>query len=197
MMLQFTAKIFQPNHDLTVGVEFGTQMVSLDGKKVKIQIWDTAGQESFRSITRSYYRGAAGVVLVYDITRRESFNHLSIWLDDARRHSNDTISVLLVGNKTDLEENRQVSREEGEKFAHENNMMFIETSAKTAQNIDEAFMSIAKVIYSKVQKGIIDTSTDQQGVKVQDRNLTRLMMDDDEDDGFIQKKQPSSGCCSN
>lgn len=98
-MLQFTDKRFQPVHDLTIGVEFGARMVTISGKTIKLQIWDTAGQESFRSITRSYYRGAAGALLVYDITRRETFNHLASWLEDARQHSNSNMTIMLIGNK--------------------------------------------------------------------------------------------------
>merc|ERR1712214_167019 len=82
LLLQFTDKRFQPVHDLTIGVEFGARMINIEGKQIKLQIWDTAGQESFRSITRSYYRGAAGALLVYDITRRDTFNHLTTWLED-------------------------------------------------------------------------------------------------------------------
>merc|ERR1711908_147532 len=88
LLLQFTDRRFQPIHDLTIGVEFGARMITIDKKQIKLQIWDTAGQESFRSITRSYYRGAAGALLVYDITRRETFNSLASWLDDARQHAN-------------------------------------------------------------------------------------------------------------
>lgn len=89
-------------------------MITLaDGSPVKLQIWDTAGQESFRSITRSYYRGAAGALLVYDITRRETFNHLSAWLEDAREHANENMTVMLIGNKSDLASKRAVSVEEG------------------------------------------------------------------------------------
>uniref|UniRef100_A0AAY5K1M6 RAB2A, member RAS oncogene family n=1 Tax=Esox lucius TaxID=8010 RepID=A0AAY5K1M6_ESOLU len=99
LLLQFTDKRFQPVHDLTIGVEFGARMITIDGKQIKLQIWDTAGQESFRSITRSYYRGAAGALLVYDITRRDTFNHLTTWLEDARQHSNSNMVIMLIGNK--------------------------------------------------------------------------------------------------
>jgi Ras-related protein Rab-2A len=115
---------------------------------------DTAGQESFRSITRSYYRGAAGALLVYDITRRETFNHLTTWLSDgglgwreddslahglstARQHANPGMVIMLIGNKADLDAKRAVSREEGERFAEENSLFFMETSAKTAVNVEE------------------------------------------------------------
>ena len=106
LLLQFTDKRFQHVHDLTIGVEFGSRMVSIDDKQIKLQIWDTAGQESFRSITRSYYRGAAGALLVYDVTRRDTFEHLASWLEDAKQHANPNMTIMLVGNKADLEHRR-------------------------------------------------------------------------------------------
>merc|ERR1712241_600350 len=112
LLLQFTDKRFQPVHDLTIGVEFGARMITIDGKQIKLQIWDTAGQESFRSITRSYYRGAAGALLVYDITRRETFQHLSRWLEEARQHSNSNMVIMLIGNKSDLEVKVEVGLED-------------------------------------------------------------------------------------
>lgn len=158
LLLQFTDKRFEPLHDLTIGVEFGTRMVSIDGKNVKLQIWDTAGQESFRSITRSYYRGACGALLVYDVTRRETFQHLQGWLEDAKSNSHSAMTIMLIGNKSDLESKRQVSKEEGEQFAKKNGLVFMETSAKTAQNVDEAFLRTATIIYENVQKGTIELS---------------------------------------
>ncbi|ESL06427.1 hypothetical protein TRSC58_05900 [Trypanosoma rangeli SC58] len=130
----------------------------IEQKNVKLQIWDTAGQESFRSITRSYYRGACGALLVYDVTRRETFTHLQTWLEDARANANNAIVIMLIGNKCDLEAKRQVSREEGESFAKRNNLVFMETSAKTAQNVDDAFMRTATMIYENVQKGELDSA---------------------------------------
>lgn len=117
LLLQFTDKRFRPDHDLTIGVEFGARMVDVDKKQIKLQIWDTAGQESFRSITRSYYRGAAGALLVYDVTRRETFNHLSRWLEETRYNANPEMTIMLIGNKIDLEDKRVVSYEEGQAFA--------------------------------------------------------------------------------
>jgi len=166
LLLQFTDKRFQPVHDLTIGVEFGARMITIDGKQIKLQIWDTAGQESFRSITRSYYRGAAGALLVYDITRRETFNHLTCWLEDARQHSNSNMTIMLIGNKSDLEHKRAVSKEEGEQFAKENGLIFIETSAKTAANVEEAFINTAKKIYEKIQKGVFDVTNESYGIKL-------------------------------
>lgn len=156
LLLQFTDKRFEPIHDLTIGVEFGARMVTIEGKQVKLQIWDTAGQESFRSITRSYYRGATGALLVYDVSRRDTFDHLATWLHDARENSNTNMTIMLVGNKTDLETKRQVPTLEGEQFARENSLVFTETSAKTAQGVEEAFMQTARMIYEKIQKGQLD-----------------------------------------
>jgi len=166
LLLQFTDKRFQPVHDLTIGVEFGARMITIDNRQVKLQIWDTAGQESFRSITRSYYRGAAGALLVYDITRRETFNHLTRWLEEARQNANQSMVIMLIGNKSDLDHRRQVSKEEGEKFAKEHNLIFLETSAKTAANVEEAFIHTAQKIYENIQNGIYDVTNESHGIKV-------------------------------
>ncbi|XP_025023122.1 ras-related protein Rab-2B isoform X3 [Python bivittatus] len=141
-------------------------MITIENKKIKLQIWDTAGQESFRSITRSYYRGAAGALLVYDITRRETFNHLYSWLEDARQHSNAHMVIMLIGNKSDLENRRAVQKEEGEAFAREHGMVFMETSAKTAANVEEAFLNTAKAIYRKIQQGEFDISNEGNGIRI-------------------------------
>ncbi|CAA6672392.1 unnamed protein product [Spirodela intermedia] len=168
LLLQFTDKRFQPVHDLTIGVEFGARMITIDNKPIKLQIWDTAGQESFRSITRSYYRGAAGALLVYDITRRETFNHLASWLEDARQHANANMTIMLIGNKCDLAHRRAVSTEEGEQFAKENGLIFMEASAKTARmsRRQEAFIKTAATIYKKIQEGVFDISNESFGIKV-------------------------------
>ncbi|KAL2483821.1 ras-related protein RABB1c [Forsythia ovata] len=156
LLLQFTDKRFQPVHDLTIGVEFGARMITVDNNPIKLQIWDTAGQESFRSITRSYYRGAAGALLVYDITRRETFSHLASWLEDARQHAIPNMTIMLIGNKCDLENRRVISTEEGEQFAKEHGLIFVEASAKTAQNVEEAFIKTAATIYKRLQDGVLE-----------------------------------------
>lgn len=158
LLLQFTDKRFEVSHDLTIGVEFGARLIEVDKKAVKLQIWDTAGQESFRSITRSYYRGATGALLVYDVTRRETFEHVTSWLNDAKENSNMNMTILLIGNKTDLAEKREVSTEEGKQFAAANGLAFIETSAKTNANVDAAFTTTAEAIYKKIQDGTLDAS---------------------------------------
>jgi small GTP-binding protein len=166
LLLQFTDSRFQPVHDLTIGVEFGARMIELDNEPIKLQIWDTAGQESFRSITRSYYRGAAGALLVYDITRRETFGHLTRWLEEARQNSHSSMVIMLIGNKSDLDHRRQVSEEEGAAFAQENGLIFMETSAKSAANVEEAFVQTAHEIHGKVQSGVYDVHNEAYGVKL-------------------------------
>merc|ERR1712127_853951 len=166
LLLQFTDKRFRQQHDLTIGVEFGSRTVKINDENIKLQIWDTAGQESFKSITRSYYRGAAGALLVYDITRKETFNHLTRWLEEVRQNGNPDIMVMLIGNKADLDNRRQVSTEEGERFAKENGLIFLETSAKTAFNVEQAFLQTSQMIYDNIDRGVYDLSNDKSGIRV-------------------------------
>ncbi|KAA0148452.1 hypothetical protein FNF27_02574 [Cafeteria roenbergensis] len=167
LLLQFTDKRFHSGYDLTIGVEFGAKLIRMNNKRIKLQIWDTAGQESFRSITRSYYRGSAGALLVYDITRPETFANLTTWLEEARAHSNNKdMVIILVGNKCDMESRRKVRYEEGEAFAKEHGLLFIETSAKTATNVDSAFTRVAETIYSKIESGTIDLKNESLGIKL-------------------------------
>jgi Ras-related protein Rab-2A len=153
LLLQFTDNRFQPVHDITIGVEYGIRTITINNTPIKLRIWDTAGQEIFRSITRSYYRGAAGALLVYDITKRETFSHLANWLKDAREHANSNMIIMLIGNKSDLAKKRAVSTEEGEKFAKENGLMFMEVSAKSGEKVEEAFVKSAASIYKKIEDG--------------------------------------------
>jgi len=166
LLLQFTDNRFQRFHDTTIGVEFGFRTININNNPIKLQIWDTAGQERFRSITRSYYRKAACALLVYDLTRRETFNHLATWLEDARQHASSDMIIMLIGNKSDLTDNRVVSTEEGEKFAKENGLMFMEISAKSRENIEEAFVKTAESIYKKIDRSVSDVLDETRGIKV-------------------------------
>lgn len=167
-------------------MEFGSRIVNVGGKSVKLQIWDTAGQERFRSVTRSYYRGAAGALLVYDATSRDSFNALTNWLNDARTLASPNIVILLVGNKKDLEEARDVTFLEASTFAQENGLffrilhkfpivilrlfvvaelIFLETSAKTGENVEEAFLKCSKTILAKIETGELDPERIGSGIQ--------------------------------
>nr|VZI01355.1 unnamed protein product [Spirometra erinaceieuropaei] len=166
ILLQLTEKKFEHLFNLTIGVEFGCCHVTVGEIPIKIQVWDTAGQENFRSLTRSYYRGAAGLLLVYDITRRDSFNNLPSWLEDLRQYANENAVIMLIGNKCDLEVQRAVSTEEGQAFARENGLLFIETSARMAINIEKAFLQTAEEIYSRIQQGILDVNNKDSGIRL-------------------------------
>ena len=117
-----------------------------------MQIWDTAGQERFKNIQASYYKGANGILVVYDITNRESFEHLNSWLIEIEKNGNKNVYKLLIGNKSDLEEKREIKKEEGEEFASINGLEFFETSAKENYHVQEAFITLARDIIKTVSK---------------------------------------------
>jgi len=155
----FLEKKFKKSASHTIGVEFGSKVVNASGKDVKLQIWDTAGQERFRSVTRSYYRGAVGCLLVYDITSRDTYNHLVSWLADARTLARPDITVVVVGNKCDKKSGREVTLLEASRFAQENDLLFMETSAQTGECVDEVFIKCTQAILSKIENGLIDPDT--------------------------------------
>ncbi|KAH0788109.1 small GTP-binding protein [Histomonas meleagridis] len=141
--------IFIEESQSTIGVEFDSTILNIDNRRVKLQIWDTAGQERFRSIAKAYYRNAVGVILVFDITDRESFDELTSWLNDIHSLCDPNAVVQLIGNKADLSSRRVVTLSEAEQFASNQKMQYLETSAKTADNVREAFVRVATTILSK------------------------------------------------
>ncbi|CAO4387000.1 Protein CBR-RAB-14 [Caenorhabditis briggsae] len=172
LLHQFTEKKFMADCPHTIGVEFGTRIIEVSGQKIKLQIWDTAGQERFRAVTRSYYRGAAGALMVYDMTRRSTYNHLSSWLADAKSLTNPNTAIFLIGNKADLEDQRDVPYEEAKAFAEENGLTFLECSAKTGSNVEDAFLETAKQIFQNIQDGSLDLNAADTGVQPK-QNLPR------------------------
>jgi len=152
LLLRFTRDTFSAEEKSTIGVEFATRVLPMpDGKRVKAQIWDTAGQERYRAITNAYYRGAVGAILIYDISRKESFVNISRWLKELRDHANEDIVLLLVGNKSDMCKGdgspREVSQAEGDELAKLHNLNRMETSAKSGENVEDAFNLVIRTIY--------------------------------------------------
>ncbi len=148
LLHRFADDIYTEAYISTIGVDFKIRTLEIDGRTCKMQIWDTAGQERFRTITSSYYRGAHGIVIVYDITNRESFTNLEMWLNEVRNYSSSQVQLILVGTKTDLADKRQVQYTEALEFAETHGMEYIETSAKTAINVEAAFINLANKLVS-------------------------------------------------
>jgi small GTP-binding protein len=141
---------FNLNTKSTVGVEFGTKILKIEDKIIKAQIWDTAGQERYKSITSTYYKGAKGAFIVYDITNRLTFESVDKWIQDLNLNSDKNITLLLIGNKKDLADKREVTTEEGEEKAKSFGLAFLETSALTGENIDKVFDYILKEVFTKI-----------------------------------------------
>ena len=143
---------FKVEHQVTIGVEFGSFGLKVDEKIIKLQIWDTAGQESFKSVTRIFYRGAHCVFLTYDVTREETFANLSEWLNEIRQHASEDVRIYLIGNKSEMEDQREVTLERATDFATEQKLHKVfETSAKTGFNVEEVFATVAKELYLQVK----------------------------------------------
>ncbi|XP_050250398.1 ras-related protein RABE1c-like isoform X2 [Quercus robur] len=168
------------------GIDFKIRTVELDGKRIKLQIWDTAGQERFRTITTAYYRGAMGILLVYDVTDESSFNNIKNWIRNIEQHASDNVNKILVGNKADMDESkRAVPTSKGQALADEYGIKFFETSAKTNMNVEEVFFSIARDIKRRLAE------TDSR-----DEPKSHLeVKKPDQTDGGGQTAQRSS-CCS-
>ena len=168
----------------TIGVDFKIRTMEIDNKNVKLQIWDTAGQERFKNITASYYRGAHGIFVVYDISDTESFKNINNWLIEIENNANKNVYKILVGNKCDLEDKRTVSYQEGKELAETYGMQFIETSAKSNTNVDEAFHLLGK----EVMKLSLNDKEKNFG------NKNKMKLDKKTEDIVFQQKQ---GCCGN
>ena len=151
MLLRFDEDRFQPIHDVTVGVTFSIKMLQIEGQDVKVQVWDTAGQEIFRSITRSYYRDSACAIIVYDITDQSSFAKVEDWIRDVRNLAPSDCLLALVGNKLDLAAQRAVQTTEGQELADKHGLLFFETSAATGENVQELFNECVAAVYTRAK----------------------------------------------
>jgi len=174
LLLRFADNTYTDSYISTIGVDFKIRTLDIDGKTVKLQIWDTAGQERFRTITSSYYRGAHGIIVVYDVTDKVSFNNVKQWLGEIDRYACQSVNKLLVGNKADLVEKKVVDYNEAKEFADSLGISFLETSAKSAQNVEEAFLTMTRQIKERVSRshdgptkptGSVNISTNSKKIK--------------------------------
>jgi len=149
ILFRFSDDAFNTTFISTIGIDFKIKTIELRGKKIKLQIWDTAGQERFHTITTSYYRGAHGIMLVYDITNAKSFDNIAKWLRNIQEHANEDVEKMILGNKCDMEDKRVISKERGDSISSENGIRFLETSAKTNVNIERAFVELSESIMEK------------------------------------------------
>ena len=143
---------FDKNSKATIGVELGSKSFKIKNDTINCQIWDTAGQERYRSVTTAYYKGAVGALVVYDTTNKESFQNVDNWITDLRNYADKKVSVILVGNKNDLENEREVKKEQGEIKSKDYGIAFLETSALTGTNIEIAFKTLVEEVYNKCHK---------------------------------------------
>ncbi|XP_076932298.1 ras-related protein Rab11D-like [Bidens hawaiensis] len=154
ILARFAWNEFSLDSKATIGVEFQTRTLVIQHKSVKAQIWDTAGQERYRAVTSAYYRGAVGAMLVYDITKRQTFDRIPRWLEELRNHADKNIVIILIGNKCDLEDARAVPTEDAKEFAEKEGLFFLETSALESTNVEDAFLTVLTEIFRIVNKSL-------------------------------------------
>jgi len=187
LLLRFSDDSFTTSFITTIGIDFKIKTIEIDGKRIKLQIWDTAGQERFRTITTAYYRGAMGILLVYDVTDDASFQNIRNWIRNIEQHAADNVDKILVGNKCDMISEKVVETTRGAALAEETGIKFFETSAKSNTNVTEAFVAIA----TDIKKRLMDNPQSNKG------NTKESGTDDKSQpvklDGKDAKKK--EGCC--
>ena len=177
---------FDAKSKATVGVEFGVKNFKIENNIVKVQIWDTAGEERYRSITNAYYKGAKGSLLVYDITNKKSFENVEKWISDLKANADEDISMILLGNKTDLEDKRVVSTEEGKNKAEFYNLTFMETSALNGNNIQEAFNELIMDVYKRNHE-LLENQAKVEIIR--DKKTIELDKGEDNDTNEVKEKK--------
>eukprot|EP01006_Ploeotia_vitrea_P043672 TRINITY_DN66762_c8_g4_i2.p1 TRINITY_DN66762_c8_g4~~TRINITY_DN66762_c8_g4_i2.p1 ORF type:complete len:238 (+),score=122.47 TRINITY_DN66762_c8_g4_i2:96-716(+) len=171
LLLRFADHSYTESYISTIGVDFKIRTIDLDGKTIKLQIWDTAGQERFRTITSSYYRGAHGIIVVYDCTDLESFNNVKQWLSEIERYAAENVNKLLVGNKVDLVNKKAVDYDTAKLFAENLDIPFLETSAKNATNVEKAFLTMAAEIKTRIASQPVKAGAGKKAVVVQGQDV--------------------------
>lgn len=195
LLARFARDEFYPNSKSTIGVEFQTQKMDINGKEIKAQIWDTAGQERFRAVTSAYYRGAVGALIVYDISRRQTFDSIGRWLNELHTHSDMNVVTILVGNKSDLKDAREVTTSEGKALAEAQGLFFMETSALDSSNVAAAFQTIVKEIYNILSRKVMISQELKKRDSTWIRNgKTVVLQGDGDQEAYVESKK--GWCCS-
>ena len=184
-MSKYLKNIFKEDSRATVGVEFGSKQFEIENRKIKAQIWDTAGQERYRAVTNAYYKGAKGAFIVYDVTRKETFDSVDRWISDIITTCDKNLTIILIGNKSDLEDQRQISKQQGEEKAKIHQLAFLETSALSGENLEKAFNMLINEIYEKCKSEFENTDYLNLGDSVEEIQLKK-------DDSESENK-----CCKN
>ena len=184
LVSRFAWDTFDEESKATIGVEFATKNIVVEGKVIKVQLWDTAGQERFRAMTNAYYRGAVGALIVYAINNRPSYDNIAKWLSELRGIANKDMCVMVVGNKSDLCEQRVVTTEEATVFAKEHNTAFMEMSALSGSNVEKAFDSLVSAIYQKEKNSAVDSKPTEAAPQT-----TTISLNDP------APKKDKKGCC--
>ena len=187
ILLRFSRNVFDPGHQATLGIEFANKHIIYNNIDYLVQVWDTAGQENFRSVGRAYYKASAVAMVVYDISNEESFQHIQAWIKDCKDLAPKTVQLILVGNKSDLEDKRVISFERGQNLAKENHMLFFETSALNGNGVEEAFQKSIELVDQKIRSGFYDLNNSaNQGIK-------KLYNNEEGGERVIDKKSLSIG----
>ncbi|XP_070828864.1 ras-related protein Rab-8B-like isoform X2 [Chaetodon trifascialis] len=178
LLFRFSEDSFNTTFISTIGIDFKIRTIELDGKRVKLQIWDTAGQERFRTITTAYYRGAMGIMLVYDICNEKSFENIKNWIRNIEEHASSDVEKMVLGNKCDMTDRRQVSKDRGEKLAIDYGVKFLETSAKSSLNVEEAFYTMGRDILHNLSSKTTDNNAGGSGkpVKITEKKSKRIKL---------------------
>ncbi|CAF0999705.1 unnamed protein product [Adineta steineri] len=159
LLLRFTRNEFRLDTQSTIGVEFSNKGLVVEGKKIKAQVWDTAGQERFKTVIPQFYRGSEGALAVFDLTKPDSFDHMITWIEELHRHTPADLPIVLIGNKSDLVDQRKISQEKATNLAKELNVSYLETSALSASNVEQAFQTlVTSIFYKKMPKSLENPS---------------------------------------